>query len=156
MQGLCLRREPPQDRVRFDEVISPVVHLVSGCYWIVSGCLFLESAPTGERFEEGEFQGLVVERQGQRRLVRPGFLAKYARLVGNDWCHLLGLTEPVALRGLDIDEAFLSTRVRVYVTCVDAVYWELFSSEQEILRLTRGAFPGATECPFGGRGRYWG
>lgn len=147
MQGIRFK-----EKLQLEEIITPISDLINGFYWILNSVEFKNQASDGTYFIDWEknYDKLVVEQLDSQfiRLVVPGFFPKYAKYVIGDWDMIVGVKDRISLKGLikGIQNNWIEENGEIYLSCVDAAYWEIYGKNQELLMKIKKEFPNSIEC----------
>jgi len=143
----------------FDELISPISHLITDYHWLLNQVIFNHVAYDGDTFDdyENKYDKIIIQTEEtfHIELTAKGFLNKYAKFIQGDWDAIYGLRNPINIKDLikykrilwwnrkilNIDKTFIENNSEIYFSCVDAAYWEIYSKNEEILNIFAEKFP---------------
>jgi hypothetical protein len=147
MPGLRLMLSPGTPVQSFGQIAAAITKPLGECHWILAGCTFGPPGGGEDRIDQ-----LLLDRDDQRHqlLLSPRFLTEAAEWVHTDWCHIFAVDQPLALRTLKIDRAF-AEEARAYFVCVDAAFWEVFSTSESVRDALAATFPSSLTVAFGDR-----
>ena len=68
---------------RFDEIVSPIAHIISSYYWLLDDVNFQHNAYDGETFDDYQekFDEIIIQNDFGLMLTIMGFLNKYSQFV---------------------------------------------------------------------------
>lgn len=149
MNGLRL-----PNKLDFEQIISPIADLICNYYWLVDGTPIIYKAKDGSVFSEWEenYDKIILQTQDNNnvRLTEKGFLTKYAKFISGDWDDICGIEQPIDISGMKInfrmDKNFIYSNVKIYLSCIDAAFWLVYSPRYELLAKLKGQFPTAVPC----------
>jgi hypothetical protein len=155
MQGVRinnLSQENPAKRVLdydFSMIIDATRERIGGLYWVLDDVNFVHVARDGSEFVEyqNDYAKLIIEDNGLCKLSMVDFTLKYAKFVRGDNDRIIGIRSVEIFRGAaEFGVGFVETSAVVLFSCVDALFWEVYSIEESLLSDIRSRFRNSEPC----------
>jgi hypothetical protein len=135
----------------FFELVKPIAHLISGLYWILEDADFRHVAPEGETFDDFQYRydELIIAERSHLRITSRDFILRYAKFISGDWDNLTGVRSLPAENAELTGREFIEQQAIVNFQCIDALYWEVYAPEPQILATLRENFDYWEPCKLG-------
>jgi len=153
MDGCQLRQDcfaPGQTTYGIRRIIDVLAPEVSHLYCAIHKPFLIYDSLTEEQCSQldGLYSKLLLEKSQERdlRLFSPGFLLRFRDHIYGDWTDICLLTSRIPLSEISPDRSEVPHECEVFISCIDAAYWEVFARHKSILDRIGEEFPKAVPC----------
>jgi hypothetical protein len=105
-----------------------------------------------------EYERFLITRQDRKgseicdlTLFAPGFLERFRDYLYGDWTNFYLFATEVPLTIVEPWTNSLPTECEIFLSCVDAAYWEVFASDPSFLARIEDRYPNAMPCKLSDR-----
>jgi hypothetical protein len=127
----------------FFELVKPIAHLITGLYWILENADLQHLASDGTTFDDFQhcYDELIISERRDVRIAERDFILRYAKFVGGDWDRLVGLRSPQNISDeFTVTTELIESKAVVYFKCIDALYWEAYAPDPQLLLTLQESF----------------
>ena len=133
----------------FSFLVNTIKDEISGLYWILDDVNFTHVAKDGTEFDDyqNNYQELIVAEKSQYKLTKINFIIEYAKFIVGDNDRIIGIDNLNLFQSSDsfgID--FVEENAKVYLSCIDRLYWEVYSRSKEMFRQINKVFANVEPC----------
>lgn len=130
----------------FADIMNCIEELISDIYWAHTGIIYSFSERlTQEMYEriklDLEEYCLHEDTARSRYYMHRGFIENFGKYIYSDWLEIAGYDDIQKLKTFDpTDSDAIKDNALVFVRCVDAKYWVIYSNNDEIINLLDSNF----------------
>jgi len=159
MHGLVLPRQCFKVRTSYGirEIVDCLAAEISESYCAVHQHFLIYDSPEGKVLSDAESERLdrecerfLIEEQERNgaeirdlKLFGPGFLLRFRDYLYGDWNRFYLLSEKVPLGEIQLGSNQVPPQCEIFICCVDAAYWEVYTRDTALLERLKERFPEA-------------
>ena len=162
MRGLRLSDGSFKLRTKYGirELVDCLVPQISELYCVAHGDFLMYVSSEGRTLSDEEcrrldqeYERFLITRQDRKgtgirdlTLFAPGFLERFRDYLYGDWTNFYLFATQVALAVVEPSTNTVPAECEIFLSCVDAAYWEVFANDQSFLARIQDRYPNAVSC----------
>lgn len=132
------------------EIIDCLAPEISQLYCLTQGeFLFGGHSVKGVEEVEDKYTEFLLEDQNPDgfglKLFKPGFLTTFRDYLFGDWTDFYLVDAVIPLGGLKLWGNKIPEGCKIFISCIDGAYWEVFTEQQELLTRLNTRLPGGMQ-----------